>query len=261
MKSVPMSPVAFYKEAYAAVTDFGFYRSVFDQPIRRTLFYLLYLACHVAIILTLIYAWQYGGEMHDFFSWAQTNFPHLSVENGQLSVPGNKPLTKVFEGRQPVTFVFDTSESHPGPQDIREPGFLLTRDGLYIHYGGQVQTYRWKDYGAFQVDAGQWQHWETLIRWIYFPVSYSFFFLYAMISKGVLAMTLTLFGLSASSRLGVRLPFRDYFTIALYALTPAVLIDLAVTATGLEISYFFMIYLATGAIYTYMATQKCVVVE
>ena len=68
-------------------------------------------------------------------------------------------------------------------------------------------------------------------------------------------------GWLVTARSGIRLPFQQYFTISLYSLTPAIVIDLAVSMTGLEVSLFPFLYLATAAIYTYMATQKCVVVE
>ena len=44
----------FYRQTYSAVTDFSFYRTIFEQVLRQTLLYLLYLAAHVAAILTLI---------------------------------------------------------------------------------------------------------------------------------------------------------------------------------------------------------------
>jgi hypothetical protein len=59
----------------------------------------------------------------------------------------------------------------------------------------------------------------------------------------------------------LRLPFRSTFTLGLYGLTPAVVIALAVTATGIYISYFYAIYLAIAAIYTFMATARSVDVE
>jgi hypothetical protein len=58
---------------------------------------------------------------------------------------------------------------------------------------------------------------------------------------------------------GVRLPYSNCFTITAYSLVPAICIDLAVKMTGVEISYFSLIYLGVVALYTFFATQRCVV--
>jgi hypothetical protein len=261
MSQAPLGPGRFYREAYQAVTDFGFYRTVFQQPLRRTFLYLFYLAASIALALTLIYAWQYADEFDSFWRWAETNLPALEVRDGELSVEADQPTVRTYHGREEITFVFNSDAGHLDAEQVQEPGALFTREALFIRLGGRTQSYRWKDYDEFRLSPPEMRQVEHLIKWAYFPLSYSFFFIYNLISKAFHALLLTLFGVSATARYAVRLPFRQYFTIALYALTPAILIDLAVTMTGMEISYFFVIYLGTGAIYTYMASQRAVASE
>ena len=99
---------------------------------------------------------------------------------------------------------------------------------------------------------------EKVIRWFYFPVSYSLLLFYTLFAKSITAIFLTGFAVAAAARYRVRMTFQSSFAIALYALTPAIVIGLAVNLTGLSISYFHVIYFAIGAVYTYMAAQKCV---
>jgi len=246
----------FYRQAYSAVTDFSFYRTVFEQVLRQTLLYLLYLAAHVAAILTLIFAWLYGPAFLEISNWAQENFPPLEIRDGQLFVETEQPLVKKYPGKQLTTFVFDTTGTYEDPQQLEEPSILFTREKLYFRILGQTQTYLWRDWPFRAVED-----FTRFVKWAYFPTAFSLIFVYTLLAKGLWALILTSLGLLATSRAAIRLPFQQYFTIALYSLTPAIVIDLAVRMTGLEVPLVPILYLITAALYTYMATHKCVVLE
>jgi hypothetical protein len=248
----------FYAEVYSAIVDFHFYRSVLDQNWGRTLIYLLYLAAHVALILSLSYAWLYSGELRRFSEWAQTEIPTLEVRNGELTVRAEQPLIRRYQGKQDITFVFDATGHYSSPDGFHQPTLLLTRTNLMVRYQGQTESHQWREFGSFRVDSEQLRTWETVVRWAYFPVSYSLLLIYHLLAKFLTAVLLTGFAVIAATRYGVRLPFRNSFAVALYSLTPAIVISLGVNLTGLDISYFFAIYLVTAAIYTYMATQRSV---
>ena len=245
----------FYHQVYSAVTDFSFYRTIFEQPLRQTLLYLLCLAAHFAAALTLIYALHYGPQFLEISLWAQQNFPPLEVRDGQLRLDTEQPLVKKYPGKQLITFVFDPTGTYEDPQQLEEPAFLFTQEKLYFRYLGQTQTYLWKDWPFQRVED-----FTTVVKWAYFPTAYSFFFVYTILVKPLWAFILSSIGLFVTARSAIRLPFQQYFTISLYSLTPAIVIDLAVRMTGLEVSLFPFLYLLTAAIYTYMATHKCVVV-
>lgn len=258
MALISLAPAAFFQEAYLAVTDFGFYRRVFEQPLRRTLLYLLYLSAFVALVLTLTYAWQYSSELKSLFQWARENLPPFEVKEGKLTVYAEQPLIRKYQGAWAATFVFDTTGSQLPAAGLEEPIFLFTEERLSLRHHGQTQSYRWKDFGTFRAGSQELRRWESVITWAYFPIAYSFLLLYTLVAKALLALFLILFGLFAGARENVRLPLRHYFTIAAYSLAPSVVIDLAVRMTGVVISYFPLIYFATAALYTYLATLKCV---
>ena len=248
--------VRFYRQVHSAVTDFSFYRIIFEQPLRHTFLYLLYLVTHFAAVLTLIYAWHYGPEFLEVSLWAQENFPPLEVIDGQLRVDSEQPLVKKYPGKQLITFVFDTTGTYQDPQQLEEPVFLFTQEKLSFRYQGQTQTHLWKDWPFQRVED-----FTAVVKWAYFPTAFSLILLYNILVKTLWALILSSIGWMVTARSGIRLPFQQYFTIALYSLTPAIVIDLAVSMTGLEVSAFPFLYLITAALYTYMATQQCVVVE
>lgn len=249
---------SFYYQAYAAVTDFQFYTQVARQRWSHTLLFLLYLSAHVAVILSLTYALHYSNELRRFTDWSQAQFPALEVKDGELTVKAEQPLVRRYDGKVAWTFVFDTAGRHQSPEGFEQPTLLFTRKNLLLRYRGQTEVQPWEAFGNFTLERGDLKAMETAIRWIYFPVSYAFFLLYTLFAKSVTAVFLTGFAAAAAARYRVRMTFRSSFAIALYALTPAIVIDLMVNLTGLSISYFHFIYFGIAAVYTYLAAQKCV---
>ena len=247
---------AFYQQAYSAVTDFSFYRTVLEQPIRRTVLYLVVLTAHVAVLFTLIAAWHYGPTFLDVMGWAQQNFPSLEVQDGRLWVGEKQPLTKTYSGEQVITFVFDTTGTYTDPSQLQEPVVLLTEEKIYFRYLGQTQTYLWKNFPFQRLEEV-----TELIKWAYFPFAYLSIFLYTLCIKALLATLLVGIGILASAPYGIRLELPQYFNIALYSLTPAITNGLAVALTGLGVGYFTFFCVGTAGIYSYLATQLCVKVD
>lgn len=251
----------FITHAYLAVTDFGFYVRVFEQSSRLTALFLLYLAAFTAVLLTLINAWFYSGQVRRFFDWAGANVPSFEVIDGVLTVDADQPRVLKYRNGTTWTLVFDTTGTYKDPLGLEEPVVLFARNNLFFRMEGQTQTYSWEDFGSFRVTPEDLPYYHGIISWLYFPLGYCFFLVYSLVGKSIQAIILCPLAYSVATGYGVRLRFKHCFTIALYSLVPATVIDLAVEMTGLEISYFGLIYLAVAAIYTYLATQKCAVVE
>lgn len=261
MALTSLGPIRFLHEAYLAVTDFQFYRIIFEQPFRRTLLYLLYLSAGAAVILTLTYAWQYGPHVRKIFRWAEQNFPPFEVKEGKLTVEAEQPLIQRYEGKQTITFVFDTSGTYQGLARLEEPAVLFTEEKMYVRHHDQTQIFLWQDLGPVRVGKEELRDWERWCARAYFPVAYSLLLVYALVAKTVQAVFLMTFGILASTREGIWLKWDRYFTITVYSLVPAVIVDLGVTMTGVRISYFYLIYLGIAALYTYLGTRRCLSTE
>ena len=248
--------LVFYQQAYSAVTDFSFYRTVLKQPIRRTVLYLVVLTAHVAALFTLIAAWHYGPTFMDVMRWAQQNFPPLEIQEGRLRVGGEQPITKTYPGDQSITFVFDTTGTYTDPEHLEEPVFLLTEEKVFFRYLGQTQTYLWRNLPFQRLEQV-----TRLVQWAYFPFAYFSIFVYALCIKALLATLLVSIGILASAPYGIRLDWPQYFNIALYSLTPGIAIGLAVALGGLGVGYFTFFTVSTAGIYSYLATRSCVAVD
>ncbi len=251
----------FYRQAYSAITDFGFYRSLLKQPFRKTLRFLLLLSAHIAVFLVVLYAWVYIPKLTDFVHWAERNFPPLEVRNGQLTVDGDQPLIQRYQGAEVWSFVFDTLGTYTSPHGLEGNVVLMTRENLIVRVQGQTQTYRWREFASFAVLPEDWPGIGRALRWLFFPFGYSVALTLTLLTKALQALVLTPIALLVGTRYAIRLSLKNGFTIALYSLVPAIVIDLGVKATGIEISYFDLIYLAIGAIYTYLATQRSLIIE
>lgn len=251
----------FYRQFYLAITDFGFYQRHFRQSLRRSLRYLLFLAAHVAVFLTLYWAWFIFPAADRFFTWAESNFPAWQIQEGQLEVSADPPLKRVYEADSSWTFIFDTTGTYDDATGVAEPAVLFLREKLVLKHSGQTQTHFWKDLGNFQVQPRDMSSFRTYFKWVYFPVVYSWLLIWTLLAKSVQGLLLSLVAMSTASLYGVRLDLKQSFTIALYSLTPAIVIDLLVKAVGVEVYLFDIIYLFTAAIYAYLATQRCVTAE
>ena len=251
----------FFSQLHLAITDFAFYQSIWQQPIRATLVFILYLSAVVAVGLTLIYAWYLQPVVSDFVAWAEVSVPPFAVENDQLSVEADQPLLLKYRNNLTWTFVFDTTGTYQDPEGLEEPVFLFTRERLFFRYQGRTETYSWKDLGTLEVRPEDLKDFKKILTLIYFPLGYSVFLIYTMVAKSFQALLLCPIAFVVGTGYGVRLSLRNAFTIAIYSLVPAIAIDLAVRITGLSISYFDLIYLAIAGIYIYFATQKCVVIH
>jgi hypothetical protein len=251
----------FFLQCYLAITDFEFYQSVWQQSLKATLLFLLYLSAGVAIALTLIFAWQLYPAFSDFFGWAEENAPPFAVVDGRLEVQADQPLLLEYRKDPTWTFVFDTTGTYRDADGLEEPVMLFTRDMLFFRFQGATETYSWRDLGPIEVRPEDLREYKKVLTLLYFPLGYSVFLIYTMLAKSFQALLLCPIALVVGTGYGVRLSLKNGFTIALYSLVPAIAIDLAVRLTGLNISYFDLIYIVTAGIYTYFATQKCVVIQ
>ncbi len=260
----PLFPATFINEAVSAVLDFASYRGIFRQPLLRSLLYLLQLTVVSSLILTAAYSFRLIPQFDHFLSWAETALPPFRVENGQLHVDVESPASFQYPGNHLVTFVFDTREKHIVPESLDQPALLFTREVLFLPFLGQPITWPWPQVETLfsNSEVGITVNPETLeemrrsLSWMT-PAFFLFSLGISMFSKLFQAVLLIFLGILASSSRGVRLPIVHYLTIAIYALTPATAIDSLVIILGQASDLFEMIYLLTAAVYTYLATQRC----
>ncbi len=256
-----MSPLRFYRQAYRAITDFGSYTELLEQPLQQTFLYILYLSAHTALacaVATAIYQlpWIYGG-----IRWAQENFPTLVIENGKLTIPeaNSEPLVREYLGQSVWTYAFypDVTED---AYKVRQPAVVFTPEKCLLLVDQELQlSLAWQDVVLREtIQREDWVELEQNLQRYFWPLAYSGFLMLYLVLKPMQAAIITFFSAVAAVRMGVRLPFSCHFTLCAYALTPAIAIDLLLQLSNLlEFSDFLPIYLATAIVYAYRATQHC----
>lgn len=242
----------FYRHAYAATADFSFYRTVFEQPVGKTILYLFLLSAHLAAVLALATA-LHSAEV---VGWMEENFPEMEIKDGEMEVDTEQPLVLRYPGTEMVTFAFDTTGTYTDPRELSDPAVLFAREQLHILYMGSVQTYNWRD-----LPFSRFSELLQMVKILYFPLAFFSFLVYSLIEKSILVLLLSSIGVLATTAYEIRLPFLSYMTISAYSLTPAVVIELAVSMTGMGNWVLSFLCLLTAGIYTYMASQRCVAIE
>jgi Protein of unknown function (DUF1189) len=251
----------FPEQLLSSIQDFGFYRRIFRQPLKDSLVFLVLFSILVSLLSTIITFIYLSPDIRHFLSWAKTNAPAISVSEGVLSVSAGQPLVLKYRSDETWILVFDTTGVYKNTSDFNEPVILLGREELVLRIKGQVQTYSWKDFGTFEVNADNIGFLSLALQGIIFPLGFIIHLFIALISKSLQAVLVSPLAYSIANSYGVRLPFRSSFAIALYSLVPATALDLLVKASGMNISFFMFIYITAAIIYTYLATKKCVVIE
>lgn len=256
-----MKPLRFYREAYRSITDFGFYAEILQQPLHRTVQYTLYLVAHVALIYTISAAVYQLPWVYEGIQWAQQNFPTLVFEDGWLSIPEadtEEPIVREYLGQSLWTYVFDP-EGDEDPYKVRRPAVVINPEKCLLIIDSDFQmSWAWRDVvQSTTVDTQAWLELERQLRNYFWPFSFTVLFLFYLVVKPFQASLISFFSAIAAVRMGVRMPFSYHLTICLYALTPAIAIDLLLQLVNvLDFSDFLPIYMATAAIYAYRATQS-----
>lgn len=244
----------FYRQAFQAVTDFGFYRQVHRQPTARTVLYLALVLIHSSALGTAYLAIFWLPKALEMTHWLVENSPPFRFEEGKLLVEAQLPLSLRHPSSGGPTFIFAHSIDEKLPS-YQQPVFILTEDGLYA-LGVEGQPLPW---GMLIGEASSKPEVRQRIdAWGFMalPVFFAIVFISSAFLLPAEALIFSLFGYSAGARFSRRLPFRCHFTIAVYGLTPAVLIDLLGKSLGLEGSLFRILYVVTAGIYIFTATTR-----
>lgn len=244
----------FYRQVFQAVTDFEFYRQVHRQPTPRTVLYLFLMLAHCGLLGTAYLSLFWLPNALEMTRWLLENAPPLRFEKGKLQVEGELPLLLRHPSPDGPSFVFARSIDDQLPS-YQQPAFFLTEEGIYF-FSESGPPLNW---GMFVKDlASKTEVREWIDTWSFalLPFIVIVAFLPFAFLLPAEALIFSLFGYSAGARYSRRLPFRCHFTIAVYGLTPAVLIDLLGKALGLQDQLFRILYVITAGIYIFTATTR-----
>ena len=246
--------VRFYRQVHLSVTDFDFYRQIYKQPTRRTVAFLALILLHSGALGTVYLAVFWLPKAVEFTHWLLDNAPPMQVRQGKLEVDAELPLLLRHPSLDGPSFVFARTIEDPLPA-YQPPVFILAQEGLHI-LGESPQPLPWNYFLQDASSNAEIRQKIGSLRLMALPLFFAFVILPMALLIPIEALIFSLFGYSASARFQRRLPFRYHLNIAIYGITPAVLIDLLGKALGLGGSIFRIIYVITAGIYIFTATNK-----
>lgn len=257
----------FFRQVYNSTTDFGFYPSIFQQPLLRSIAYFLFLNFAISASMAGFQTWSGVTAIRDFVEWGSENLPPITIQNGKRIINQGEPIFRQYFGEEIITFVYTPGDDFDLSQ-METPAVILKENQLSIVTDGYGGDWSWgeleQEFAPFIGVLSrpyEWPDWTHRVAWVFFPLALTSHWIFLQIFGLMQALLLMMCSASSAARVGVKLPYRNYFTIAVYSLTPGLILHLFVASAGQGGTLFDFIYLGISAVYTYFATQSCVTTE
>jgi hypothetical protein len=242
-------------EALSRVSfDLGVFAKVARQRLRRTFVYLLLLVVlSTAASTTIIMV-----RLREAVRWLEPHLdeiPTITIRNGEASADVEQPWVKRL-GRDnsglEVVAIIDTTGQREDFAD-GEMGIFLKRTTVIVKSPDQKRELplsRFPDTTIGPEIARTFI--AKMMRRVPFYLG-AFLFVWFLFAKSMQAFLLVLAALiGARNRLG----FGALFTVAVYALTPVVLLDAVLPFVKLNVPMFWLIYLAAAAAYAILGARR-----
>lgn len=242
-------------EALSRVSfDLGVFANVARQKLRRTFVYLLLLVLLSVASATTVWMLR----LRDAVRWLEPHLdeiPTITIRNGQASADVEQPWVKRLgtdDHGHDVVAIIDTTGAR---QDFlpNEVGvFLKRREVVVKQASDELRVIPLSRFPDTTVGPDIVRGWiATAMRRAPFYLA-AFFAVWYLFAKIMQALVLVLFALGA----GGSLRFGQLFTIAVYALTPAVILDSALPLTRLHLPAFWLVYGALGVVYAILGARR-----
>ncbi|MCU1280102.1 MAG: hypothetical protein JWM53_3648 [bacterium] len=233
--------------------DLGVFTSVARQRLRRTFVYLLLLvalaagASTVRVMLTL----------REAVRWLEPHLdeiPTIVIRNGEASAdveqPWVKDLGKDDKGNRVVAIIDTTGAREDFAPD--EVGVFLKKREIVVKQIEERREIPLSRFPDTTVGPDVVRGWiKQAMRRAPFYVG-AFLLAWYLFAKSMQALVLVLAAL-----IGARaMRFGQLFTIAVYALTPAVLVDCALSLVKLHVPAFWLVYLAVSVAYAILGARR-----
>lgn len=239
--------------------DLSVYREVAEQRTRRTVGYFAL----VVLIASLIAATAATLAVHKAIDQHVVpeldKLPVVTIKNHKASANVPQPWVKSFkpdDSNLNSMFVIDTTGKTTGFA-ANEQGLILTRDAVLIKDAQKYreQTFPLHGVGDMVIDAAYVRSWIGPALKICFASVFAGGLFWYTAAKLFQALLLTLVGLIFASGRRRPLSFGTIYSLSIYALTPAILLDLGQMFVGFHIPALWAIYMLIGAVYTALAVR------
>jgi len=241
--------------------DFALYDEVTKQRARRTAGYFALLVVVLSIVLTAATVFHMRAFIKKEITPELDKLPVVTIRNGVASTNVPQPWVRDFDDGNGVRTIFaiDTTGKMTGFAP-GEQGILLMRTQVLVKSmsNPQEQAVDWKD--VFDedttIDAKWMKRWIDKAVWIAAAALLVVRPVYHTGAKLLVALLTSLVALIVASSRRRQLRYGQLFSIALYALTPAILIDTVLDVVNVDVPHFWVLYLLVAAAYAGLAVYK-----
>ncbi|HEX8953787.1 MAG TPA: DUF1189 family protein [Polyangia bacterium] len=234
--------------------DLGVFANVARQRLRRTFVYLLLLVAISTAATTVVWMMRLR-EAVRLVEPHLDEIPTITIRNGQASADVEQPWVKRLgsddQGHDLVAII-DTTGARDG-FERNEVGVFLKRTELLVKQASEelrvIPLSRFPDTTVGPDIVRGWI--RTAMRRAPFYIG-AFLGVWYLFAKSMQALLLVLAAL-----IGARaMRFGQLFTVAVYALTPAVILDSVVPFAKVHVPAFWVIYLALGVVYAILGARR-----
>ncbi len=227
MKETKKYPPVLYtvwQDAWTSIVAPRQYLQWAFQPIWRSLRYFFFLHAIMSLVVTISLFLQLQPILTSFEGWAEDSLPTLRFEDHKLSTENDETL--LFSDSDEFFFKLDTTqllEEEPQVDVFYESGALFVADGIVWSRFGEQAVYRYEEFGFenFTLSPESIPGVVKGLKWFFFTAMP---FLVFLVLVGTRLTMAAIFSFLAILLNGFKLKFVQVFSLALYAMTPAMLI-------------------------------------
>ena len=242
-------------EALSRVSfDLGVFAKVARQRLRRTFVYLFLLVVLSTAATTVVWMMH----LREAVRWLEPHLdeiPTITIRNGQASADVEQPWVKRLgsdDQGHDVVAIIDTTGARQsfGPNEV---GVFLKRRDLVVKQASEelrvIPLSRFPDTTVGPDIVRGWIATALRRAPFYLGAFLGIWYLFAKTMQALLLVLAALIGARA-------MRFGQLFTVAVYALTPAVLLDSALPFTKLHLPAFWLVYAAIGVAYAILGARR-----
>lgn len=243
-KAYPPVLYTVWQDAWIAITAPRQYLRWAFQPVWRSVRYLLFLQFVFTIIVSISLYFQTQPMFDNVQAWAQENLPLITYEDGKLRVDEDETI--LFTDSDAFFFKLDTTqklEDEPRVDVFYESGVLFVEDGIVASQLGEYQEYEYSTLKLpnFVLSKETFPTWRKQIELVLVTIVPIFIFLSLAVSR---LFTAAVFSGLAWLFSGFKLAYKPVYNLAIYAMTPAMLIGyLASLLFGVSSAFTFIFVL------------------
>jgi hypothetical protein len=245
---------AFVAIVLAPLFHSGLYRDVARNWRGIAALYLFLLV----IVTSALTAYKVHISVRDFardeFPKTVEDVPPISIRDGVVSSPVEQPYEIVDEESRKTFAVIDTTGTITSLRDTAA-FMLLTKNELHYRDNNQVKIQDLSQIKSFDLDREKLKRWMNgFASWaggIVFVLLLIFVFIYRLIQ----ALIYAAIGLAFAAMFGARLTYQQLIRLSIIAVTPVILLDVALDLAGVDVPFFPLICFAVAMVYLAMTVK------